>query len=173
MYALNSIHLYITRCQFTNNVAQGRGGALYFVAEPSEETVQLEIIESKFRGNKTNKGGSIYLQRGSLTITNSSFDYCNSLAGSDGGALYLHNTTVRVSKTVFSNNGAERNGGMMFVKGFQIILTVHLLGIQLAMMEECFMSTKKNYICQEFFFKTIQQTMMEEFYTRFKATQPF
>ena len=99
--------------EFTNNEAHdtsGGGGAISQYNEGSS----LDINHSTFVGNKADTeegiGGAIQLQKGSMTLKNSTF---TSNTAYDGGAVFneLGANAMTIDNVVFTGNEAEHMGG--------------------------------------------------------------
>ena len=92
----------ITSSEFTGNCATANGGAVY----TSNATVT--ISKSTFTNNKADKdnglGGALYLDYGKETISSSTFT--NNQA-SQGGAVYIFDSSYKIKDSKFSNNGED------------------------------------------------------------------
>ncbi|MCB1195955.1 hypothetical protein KDK77_07200, partial [bacterium] len=101
-------YIHLDGCVFQTNICEQNGGAGLFV------DVNLDIVETTFKGNKTSvdKGGALNFDVGTATITDSLFE--TNTASGEGGALYSLGTHLTVSQSVFSGNTAistEAAGG--------------------------------------------------------------
>ena len=99
----------ITRCKFAENVAFGRGGAIYC----TQSTMQ--ILDCTFESNSAHsRGGGLYchssddlLVAGCAYLSNSTLD--------DGGALYLSECNSSISQTSIAGSEAVQDGGAIVI----------------------------------------------------------
>lgn len=95
----------ITDCAFQNNSAGSSGGALYF--SDSESLVTRGTL----RGNSAPSGGAVYLRTGSaVTLRNCEFT-ANSAEGS-GGGIFVQSSGVSVLNSTISQNVATAGGAI-------------------------------------------------------------
>lgn len=110
----NSGTLTVSNCTFSNNTAEGIGGAIVNnVGGGSGSGIgALTIANSTFDNNTANDdGGAIYNNNGDVTITNSTFTG-NSAAGSGGSITNF--ATMTVINSTFSGNSAAGSGGGIY-----------------------------------------------------------
>lgn len=97
----------ITNSTFTNNNAY-KGGAIMM----SNEGI-LEIHNSIFINNTASHGGAIYTTNPSNKIINSTFTYNN--ASTSGGAIHngddTHSSNLNITRSTFTNNTVTGTGG--------------------------------------------------------------
>ena len=102
-------YLTVKKCEFTNNKASDRGGAIF------NYNGNLDISDSMFKNNRASGtwgrdqyGGAIYCTN--LKCNNCTFE--DNYSNDDAGAIYIHDgdkTEIRNSK--FIRNNAELSGG--------------------------------------------------------------
>ena len=109
----------INACEFTDNAANYRGGAIYITATP--KNVTIDINNSTFEGNESvNNGGAIYIiengANSEIVTTLCTFD--GNKATGNGGAIYLAGTGIYrdgnedgTGASAFNSNSADGNGG--------------------------------------------------------------
>ena len=107
----------MNECIFTDNHANYSGGAVYI-----DGTQNPIITECNFNNNRLlrsfARGGAIYVTNSiNLTTVNCSFN-SNSVAKrlGKGGALYTRTTYTHLQGSRFSNNGADTDGGTVYVE---------------------------------------------------------
>lgn len=112
----NTGSIGISNSQFTGNISNTDGGAIYILN--TTDTLTSVITNSIFDGNHaTNNGGAIYKQKGTLIIDNSSF-LENYTSTRDGGAIYATSGTLTITNgSLFSKNWAFRHGGAIYNSG--------------------------------------------------------
>ena len=114
-------YLTIVLSKFVFNSAVIGGGVLSMHSDYSS-TVHVKVAGNIFLYNRvSNNGGAVATFKGTLTISNSSFDH-NS-AGNDGGVLHLKQTSTRISGVLFRSNRADRNGGAVYTEATTTIKT--------------------------------------------------
>ena len=92
----------IDGCVFSNN---GRRG---ITAVSSD----LEISRSTFHNNRGPEGGCIHVQSSTVAIRFSNFTQCTSEGGHNGGAIYGHQVTFKISNNLFTGNQGYQGGGI-------------------------------------------------------------
>jgi LPXTG-motif cell wall-anchored protein len=95
------------------NLTSTNGGAAIYVAGSNAETV---IANSTFTNNQATgqaSGGAVNA-RGSLTISNSTFD--SNVAGDQGGAVFSENVTM-INNSTFTGNSAMTGAAVVFGEG--------------------------------------------------------
>lgn len=114
----NTLSLY--GCTFTDITGNGRGGAVYVVAN---ETIKVTITECTFTNNSTTgafNGGALFLGAPS-TITDSVF-VNNKAATNSGGAIYISGKNSSISDCRFSGNYAyawdRAGGGALYIAAY-------------------------------------------------------
>lgn len=136
-----AMNLEVNGTSFKNNQTQGTwayGGALY--VNLGTEGSSFKISDSSFEGNKTvgaedSLAGALYINGGSATVENTSFNGNSASVGeagaeisyNGGGALVVRNSNVKISATKDISNvgnyyelaGAkdDSRGGFMFLRG--------------------------------------------------------
>ncbi|MCH7702986.1 MAG: hypothetical protein IID37_14990 [Planctomycetes bacterium] len=104
IYALES-NPTISGCVFQNNSAGISGGALYF--SDSESLVS----HSTLRGNSAASGGAVYLRTGSaLTLRNC--ELTANIAEGSGGSIFVQSSDVSVLNSTLSGNLATAGGAI-------------------------------------------------------------
>jgi hypothetical protein len=106
----------ITRCEFVDNQALFRGGALYLIRS------DVRVVQSTFRGNQgASDAGAVMAFACTLDLRDCHFD---SNFGGIGGALYLADATssLEVHGSVLSANRAYRGGAIACVGGASPVL---------------------------------------------------
>ena len=101
--------IMINDCTFSDNVADGYGGAIYATYPAS-----FTISGTTFTGNSSGRnGGAIWQQYGNLSVINSTFT--GNTADQDGGALHLDyldfSPASTLSFTTISGNTADADCG--------------------------------------------------------------
>ena len=97
-------HLYIYKCNFTNNFADS-GGALSTVGR------DIVIQDSYFNSNTAKEhGGALQAHAGMVNITGSHWFNNTSLRG-DGGAINITTNALHASSSKFFLNSASNGGG--------------------------------------------------------------
>ena len=109
----------INACEFTDNSADYRGGAIYITGAP--ENAAININGSNFEGNQAvNNGGAIYIiENGANSeVVTALCTFDGNEAAGNGGAIYLAGTGIYrdgnedgTGASVFTNNTASGNGG--------------------------------------------------------------
>ncbi len=136
-----AMNLDVNGTSFKNNQTQGTwayGGALYVGL--GTEGSSFKISDSSFDGNKTvgsedSLAGALYINGGSATVENTSFNGNSASVGeagaeisyNGGGALVVRNSNVKISATkdisnvgnYFEQAGVkdDSRGGFMFLRG--------------------------------------------------------
>ena len=88
--------ILVTTTTFSDNTADGNGGAIYATNDP------LTIVDSLFLSNDSaSDGGAVYVAGSQSVITNSTFT--GNTAASRGGALYFANQASMHNLTIFEN----------------------------------------------------------------------
>ena len=109
----------INACEFADNSADYRGGAIYITGAP--ESAAININGSNFEGNQAvNNGGAIYIiENGANSeVVTALCTFDGNEAAGNGGAIYLAGTGIYrdgnedgTGASVFTNNTASGNGG--------------------------------------------------------------
>ncbi|MGB0429722.1 MAG: InlB B-repeat-containing protein [Bacteroidia bacterium] len=103
-------YLEIENCQFYDNYAYMRGGAIY----QQTSSKQVRITNCKFENNSTgidvnSLGGAIFANSAYFFIQDTEFNLNTSQSG---GAISLYEAKLHIDRTIFSGNEARiRNGG--------------------------------------------------------------
>jgi len=96
-------------CNFINNVATLKGGAVY-----SDANTMTAISGSKFENNKANYGGAVYCgyvsNMGKVSI--SACEFRNNNASIEGGAIYIAVSGAEVVNSIFTSNRAPIGGAI-------------------------------------------------------------
>ena len=101
MVQINGGQVAITNSSFVYNVnGNSQGGAV------SNAAAALGIAATTFIGNRASRGGGIYQDAGSLSLTNVQMD--QNTAESIGGAAYLSDALLTVFNSTFSGNVASK-----------------------------------------------------------------
>ncbi len=109
-FANSSTSLVLERVVFKNNSSRWGGGGFYGKnITIAFQDVVFEGNESWIDGKDLVFGGGLYLEAVSGEISGGHFE--DNLAGR-GGAGYLLDTDVRISRTVITGNAAFRGGGL-------------------------------------------------------------
>lgn len=109
----------ITSTLFEENTANNYGGAVYATKHTDSKKNEFDADSCKFVKNSAIKGGALYLTSGTSSyIEDSDFEYnTNSTVNGgkedayNGGAIYLSESTLEISKSSFKGNSAKYNGG--------------------------------------------------------------
>jgi hypothetical protein len=113
-------NLFVSDCEFENNVAAPRGSDVAGGAIYVRGLGKLTVSGSVFRGNTAATGGAIGLLASSIEIANSTIVDNQALGddcGGNGGGIYMDGsgeTTARFCGMTISNNVSTRFGGAMF-----------------------------------------------------------
>ena len=111
--------LTVSNCNFENNVntsAYNGGGALY-VAEG-----QAIVTDTVFKNNEALKGGAVWVQNQSASLTATQVLFENNTARDSGGALYCENNeTFTLNSVTFSGNTATNDGGAIYATSGSIL----------------------------------------------------
>ncbi|WP_298502701.1 Ig-like domain repeat protein [uncultured Methanobrevibacter sp.] len=96
----------VSNCNFTDNTASSGGGAVYFLDQGT-------VTNCNFTGNTVSgDGGAIWMYSGSVENCN----FTGNTVTGDGGAVYFHNTG-NVTNCNFVNNSASTHGGAVNFNG--------------------------------------------------------
>lgn len=128
MYVATNSRATIKHSRFEKNRAV-LGGAVYFVSSASNnDRHELRVMASEFVHNSAEwGGGALWVSRGSVNITNSSFhsnvvhntsndrEYAQQGVGGSGGAVFMNGTNGTVRQCVFEQNSARALGGALFL----------------------------------------------------------
>ena len=99
--------LYIFNSEFTNNVAHGRGGAIYAHGH-------VDISSSTISGNTADSGGGVFGQS-RVHITDQSYLQGN-VATSKGGAVHVSGDELTIrAGTILDGNRSDGDGGAVFI----------------------------------------------------------
>ena len=123
---VNGGTLYVTdSSEINSNQADNYGGGILGL-----EDAVTEISDTSFHGNVASGwglfsdygGGAIYNDEGSLTVADSLFT-SNQATAQHGGAVYQYGTSSQgvISRSTFSSNSAEENGGAINNDGDLVI----------------------------------------------------
>ncbi len=101
-----------------------RGGVIY----TSGETTEINTSNSSFSHNSADhRGGAIYSERGTLTVTK--VDFSENSAENHGGAISLHGATLTTDdETTFTGNTAGGHGGAVNVLYVEIEVPTEVEG---------------------------------------------
>ena len=110
------LNIYDT--SFSNNTGKNIGGAIY-----NHENGIINITNSSFTGNHADYNGGAICNYGSITVANSRFasnhvgnNYANGT--NKGGAIYNQDdSSMDITKTIFTNNHADFYGGAVYSGG--------------------------------------------------------
>ena len=93
--------LTIMKSNFTNNIAEYLGGAVY------TSNTRVLIAGSKFNKNTASQlyGGAVYIDDAESIIN--SCEFADNTAGTYGGAIYLHDSKYEIKNSEFSGNSDE------------------------------------------------------------------
>ena len=135
--------LNIEECNFINNNASFKGGAIY------SSWTNISITKSKFQKNTATKnGGAIYFDKHRLIINESNMTGNKVLEESDNAAnaIYAHDVELNFSNSLFDNGGVavyanfasdskienvEKNNDIFLMDNRDYILSVENKGIKL------------------------------------------
>ena len=111
--------LTMTGGSITNNTTGGSGGGIY--SERGDVTLTNVTVSS----NTAKVGGGVWSKEveAVLDITNSTFSQ-NTSDNEDGGAIYNEKGQVTIDTSTFSNNTGTRDGGALYSKGGESIVTI-------------------------------------------------
>jgi len=103
----------VTGSTFTNNFARSNGGAFF----KSNPYFTSSITGSTFTGNHADlAGGSVYVDAGTLNITNSTlYNSYTDFAGAGGG--FYNRATLNIRNVTVSNSNANSGGGIFNTGG--------------------------------------------------------
>ena len=115
-------NVFFSRSLFSHNSASS-GGILYVNGHYSHH---MEFTDSTFvfneaTGNFTG-GGVAFFKNTSLVITNSVFN--NNMAATNGGVLDMSFSSVRIELSSLSHNTANGNGGVFYAQNYTTNFTV-------------------------------------------------
>lgn len=114
--------LVVTQSTFVDNVASGRGGAIYVDASSS-----LILNGGLFLRNEAHRGGAVYIRKSTSAFTD--VDFNENKARDSGGAVYVdNNSTANASSSVFSHNRAWQ-GTSIFVAKYGLFETINCTGL--------------------------------------------
>lgn len=114
----------IDGCSFINVTSAKNAGAIYADLNGMENYTRnsLTITESSFENCSSNFGGACLQLGGVLIMKNTSFT--NNIAEYAGGAVYLSNTTTLIGDSRFNKNSANiLYGGAVYVDDSDIMIT--------------------------------------------------
>ena len=80
----------------------------------SIELVNITLQDLTLRNGSYGEGGALYVQQGTITIFESTFEDNQALFGS-GGALWVRQGSITITDSVFQNNTAYDKGGAIWV----------------------------------------------------------
>ena len=111
----------------SGNTADGENGnpngGTMLVTGDNMAMDKLNISNSRLYkdgGDKSLKGGAIFLTGNNCNITNSAFTNCSvesSVENSSGGAIYVLGNNTNIIGCNFTNNSAIEDGGAIFIEG--------------------------------------------------------
>jgi predicted outer membrane repeat protein len=101
--------LRFTHCEFENNSAKNKGGAMYFYGGAN-------IDHSTFTHNQAYQGGVIYSDYTSiLNLNNCVFQWNRTVSSNNccayAGAIYLYTNKSNIQNNLFANNFSAASGG--------------------------------------------------------------
>lgn len=138
-----------------SNSAASNGGGLYSDGGPADSVNAMTVVNTRVEGNRTDEmGGGIYVRRTTTTIsgtevlsntaqrgggfgsdvdsttvlTHGVVDF--NLAQSDGGGIYIVDSSLDAAETRLDGNQADVGGGVYLYSGQAIIDRSHLLSNQ-------------------------------------------
>ena len=104
----------VDNCLFERNTATDMyGGAISI--DLLHRSMELEVTNSIFNGNKAPLGGAIMLHGMNINIDNCTFN--KNHAYIDGGAINIEAETVNVEDSKFTLNTADNDGGALYLVG--------------------------------------------------------
>jgi len=103
----------VTSCVFSNNQAQGRGGAM------NNQDANATIVACQFINNSAEQGGAVSFSGGASVVSRCTF---SGNTASEGGALFGGAGTQTVSSCLFYSNSASQDGGALTVNGSGLTL---------------------------------------------------
>ncbi len=108
----------LSETNITNNVSTGNGGAVNLQNGTLHISMSSKDVAS-IQNNFANRGGGIYVNGGSLELTNIKLTGNKAV---DGAGIYLNSGTINLSSSnEITNNTALQNGGGIFVSSSAII----------------------------------------------------
>ena len=114
--AYYSTILDIIDTNFTHNKASISGGALWV-----ENTCEVGITRCLFIANKADVyGGSLHI-RGKSSLAIEFTNFMNN-SGSEGGAIYVHETELKTKTCTFEENSAIHQGGAIQMDAYSSII---------------------------------------------------
>jgi predicted outer membrane repeat protein len=117
---LSSSLIYLVRCNFNTNSAQGNGGAISMLDSLSRLTTFTKILSTTIsieqclftRNEASNFGGAVYIHSsGAATFNESSFQECAAARGG-GGAVFTNGTRLVMIGGLLHNNTAPLGGAL-------------------------------------------------------------
>lgn len=112
----NAPALHVRASHFSNNAADGRGGAISIQPVP-RETRTIEVKNSTFRQNSAQNGGAIAVggpgqDLDQSTLRGAGLVFTGNAAGVNGGAIAGTNAVVQLNRAVFAGNKAASGGAI-------------------------------------------------------------
>ena len=104
----------LDNCSLINNTATKYGGAVAIMLNYLD-SMNLNITNSIFKGNKAPLGGAVKLDGFNIKIEESIFE--DNCASEYGGAVNINATNVKIINSKFNRNIANINGGAIFIEG--------------------------------------------------------
>ncbi len=98
-----------------NRAANGSGGAIYAGRNLTVTDAVFGNASNSSRNNSARNGGAIYANGGGFTATVANGKFYDSVATSDGGAIYSK-ASLELSNSVFAGSHAN-NGGTLYLNG--------------------------------------------------------
>ena len=103
--------LLIDGCTLSNNSGgfsnNSRGGGLYIATD------NVTITRTTFNGNKSKQGGALASIGNNVTITNCTFNTDSASTG-NGGSIYVEGGSMTVTNSTFYGNVASGTGGAIY-----------------------------------------------------------
>ncbi len=112
----------VVNSTLSNNVAQGRGGAVY--AELATVNITNSTIISNVAGGLGGaQGGAIYARSATVNIINSAVISNAVSEHSNGGGMYVFDTNLTLVNSTLSNNNTSAEGGGAFLNTSPVFIT--------------------------------------------------
>ena len=104
----------LNNCTLINNTANKYGGGVSILMNYLD-FMNLNIINSVFKGNEAPLGGAVKLDGSNIKIEDSTFE--DNFASQYGGAVNINASNVKVIDSDFRRNIANIDGGALYLKG--------------------------------------------------------
>jgi predicted outer membrane repeat protein len=99
----------------SGNSSYSSGGGIYVNGETELSITNCRITDNELEDNDSN-GGGIYIENSTLRVDNTTIEG-NKAALGDGGGIYMNCSTAAISNSVITNNTASSGGGIYVWNG--------------------------------------------------------